>query len=86
MVIYMYEDLIKQTHEDLKLNKINDKLYLTNKQIEVLEKYDINYHTNIESLIFELEEILNDSNGELVDLEEVSNSISEFNYYHNTNK
>ena len=86
MVIYMYEDLIKQTHEDLKLNKINDKLYLTNKQIEVLEKYDINYHTNIESLIFELEEILNDSNGELVDLEEVSNSISEFNYYHNVNK
>jgi len=82
----MIDDIVKKTHEDLKLNKINDKLYLTNKQIEVLEKYDINYNTNIESLMFELEEILNDSDGDLTDLEDVSNAISEFNYYHNTNK
>lgn len=82
----MIDEIIKQTHDDLKLNKINDKLYLTNKQIEVLEKYDINYNTDIESLMFELDEILNDSDGELSDLEEVSNAISEFNYYHNTNK
>ena len=82
----MIDEIIKQTHDDLKLNKINDKLYLTNKQIEVLEKYDINYNTDIESLMFELDEILNDSDVELSDLEEVSNAISEFNYYHNTNK
>lgn len=82
----MIEDIIKKTHEDLKLNRINDKLYLTNKEIEVLERYDINYHTSIEELMFNLDEILNDSNGELEDLEEVSNSISEFNYYHNVNK
>lgn len=82
----MLDDLIKKTHEDLNLNKINDKLYLTNKQIEVLEKYDIDYHTSIEELLFKLDEILNESDGEYIDLEEVSNSISEFNYYHNTNK
>lgn len=82
----MLEDLVKKTHEDLNLNKINDKLYLTNKQIEVLEKYDIDYHTSIEELLFKLDEILNESDGEYMDLEEVSNSISEFNYYHNTNK
>lgn len=82
----MIEDIIKKTHEDLKLNRINDKLYLTNKEIEVLERYDINYHTSIEELMFNLDEILNDSNGEFEDLEEVSNSISEFNYYHNVNK
>lgn len=82
----MIDDIVKKTHEELKLNKINDNLYLTNKQIEVLERYDINYNTNIESLMFELEEILNDSEGDLSDLEEVSNAISEFNYYHNTNK
>ena len=82
----MIDDIVKKTHEELKLNKINDNLYLTNKQIEVLERYDINYNTNIESLMFELEEILNDSDGDLSDLEEVSNAISEFNYYHNTNK
>lgn len=82
----MLDDLVKKTHEDLNLNKINDKLYLTNKQIEVLEKYDIDYHTSIEELLFKLDEILNESDGEYIDLEEVSNSISEFNYYHNTNK
>ena len=82
----MIEDIVKNTHENLNLNKINDKLYLTNKEIEVLKKYEINYNTNIEMLIFEIEEILNDSDGDLTDLEEVSNSISEFNYYHNVNK
>ena len=82
----MLDDIINETHESLNLNKINDRLYLTNKEIEVLEKYDINYHTSIEELLFNLDEILNESNGEYIDLEEVSNSISEFNYYHNTNK
>ena len=80
----MIEDIVKKTHEDLKLNRINDNLYLTNKEIEVLERYDIDYHTSIEQLMFNLEEILNENDYE--DLEEVSNSISEFNYYHNTNK
>ena len=82
----MLDDIIKETHDSLNLNKINDKLYLTNKQIEVLEKYDIEYHTSIEELLFKLEEILNDADGEYPDLEEVSNGIAEFNYYHNTNK
>ena len=79
------EELIK-VHDELQLNKINDELYLTNKQIEVLEKYSINYNTNIDMLLFEIDEILNDSPEELDDLEEVSKSISEFDYYHNTNK
>jgi len=82
----MLDDIIKETHESLKLNKINDNLYLTNKEIEVLEKYDVNYNTTIDMLMYELDEILNDSDGELTDLEEVSNSIAEFNYYHNSNK
>ena len=80
----MIDEIVNKTHEDLKLNRINDNLYLTNKEIEVLERYDINYNTSIEELMFNLEEILNENDYE--DLEEVSNSISEFNYYHNTNK
>ena len=82
----MIDDIINETHEKMKLNKINDNLYLTNKEIEVLEKYDINYNTSIDLLMYELDEILNESSGELIDLEEVSNSIAEFNYYHNVNK
>ena len=57
----MLDDIIKETHDSLKLNKINDKLYLTNKEIEVLEKYDIDYNTSIDLLMFNLDEILNDS-------------------------
>lgn len=82
----MIDEVIKETHDSLKLNKINDNLYLTNKEIEVLEKYEIEYHTSIDLLMFKLDEILNDSDGDLTDLEDVSNSIAEFNYYHNTNK
>ncbi len=82
----MLDDIVNKSHNDLKLNKINDKLYLTNKEIDVLEKYDIDYHTSIDMLMFKIDEILNDSTGELNDLEEVSSSISEFNYYHNVNK
>ena len=80
----MIDEIVKKTHEDMKLNKINDNLYLTNKEIEVLKRYDINYNTSIEELMFNLEEILNENDYE--ELEEVSNSSSEFNYYHNTNK
>ena len=80
----MIDEIVKETHDSLKLNKINDELYLTNKEIQVLDKYDINYNTSIETLMFNLEEILNENDYE--DLEEVSNSISEFNYYHNTKK
>lgn len=82
----MLDDIINETHNGLKLNKINDKLYLTNKEIEVLDKYDINYHTSIDLLMYEIDEMLNNSDGELTDLEDVSNSIAEFNYYHNVNK
>ena len=82
----MLDDIVNETHNSLKLNKINDKLYLTNKEIEVLDKYEINYKTSIDLLMYEIDEILNDSLGDLSDLEEVSNSIAEFNYYHNTNK
>ena len=81
----MIDEIVKETHESLKLNKINDNLYLTNKEIEVLDRYDIEYKSKtINELIYEIEDILNENDYE--DLEEVSNSIAEFNYYHNTKK
>lgn len=81
----MIDDIIKETHDSLTLNKINDDLYLTNKQIEVLDRYDIDYENkSINELIYEIEDILNENDYE--DLEEVSLGLSEFNYYHNTNK
>lgn len=82
----MIDDIISKTHSDLTLNKINDDLYLTNKHIEVLERYEIEYkNKSINELIYEIEDILND-NSEYLDLEEVSINLAEFNYYHNTKK
>ena len=71
--------------EDNKINKINDNLYLTKKDIKILKKYNIDYlSSTLEELLFKIEMILNE---EYIDeLENVSLSISEFNYYHNTNK
>ena len=59
---------------------------LTNKEIEVLKKYNIEYEKciNLKELIFYIEDILQEE--DLSDLEEIEKSISERDYYENTNK
>ena len=75
------DEIFKQNE----LEKINDKLYLTRNQIDILERYDIEYKSkSIDELIFEIEEILNYEDSE--ELDKLSMDLSEFNYYHNTNK
>ena len=63
-------------------------IYISEKQKEVLDKYGLNIekYNNINELIFDIEEYLNESYVELDDLEWVSQTISEYNYYNNTNK
>ena len=81
------DEIVINTHKSLEMKKINDKLYLSNKQINILNNYDIDYENkSIEELIYEIEEILNDSYEESIELEELSKELSEFNYYHNTKK
>ena len=86
----MNKDIIdaidKEAHNSLEIKKINDNLYLSKKQIEVLERYDIDYNKSIESLMYDIDEILNNSYDDLFDLEDIAREISEFNYYHNTKK
>ena len=68
-----------------KLVKVNEKLYLTNYQIEVLNKYEIDFkNLNLSSIIFLGEEILEEDDYE--DLDEVIRELAERNYYENTNK
>ncbi len=75
------ENLFKQNE----LEKINDKLYLTRNQIDILKRNDIEYsNKSIDELIFELEDILNYEDND--ELDKLSMDLSEFNYYHNTNK
>ncbi len=68
------------------LEKQSNGMMLRRDQISILKKYSIDYlkYTNIESLIYEIEEILNTEYFE--DLDNLSQELAEFNYYNNTNK
>lgn len=72
------------------LKHIIGDIYLNDNQIAVLEKYKINYKNcnSLQELIYELENYINDNyyTSDIEDLDWVSQSLSEFNYYNNTNK
>ena len=84
---YNLNDLLNDINfESNKLVKINNKLYLTNYQIEILNKYNIDYKSlgNLSSIIYVAEEILEEDDYE--DLDEIIRELAERNYYENTNK
>lgn len=68
----------------IKYNK-ND-IYLTGEQIDILRHYNINYMgcSSISELIYLIEHSKDDDNYD--DLDWIEITLSEFNYYHNTNK
>lgn len=69
--------------------KVNDKLYLKQYQIDVLEYYHIDYKKcmSVSEILFLIEDVLESDDGLERDLlEEVAMSLQEFQYYHNTNK
>ena len=81
-------DLTKDVYNDKNMIKMRGNgMYLSDNQREVLKRYDIDYskYSSLSSLIFEIEEILNNET-DIEDLEEVSQRLSELNYYNNTNK
>lgn len=63
-------------------------LMLTNREIEILDRYKINYKkcSSLKEILFELEEILNDIDVVDEELDYISATISERDYYQNTNK
>lgn len=83
-----YDDLINEILSQNKKIEINGKFYLTSYQIEVLEKYKIPYAScnSIGEIIFYIEDILNEDNNNAEDLENVSSSLAESDYYLNYKK
>lgn len=73
---------------DQKFLKKYNNIYISEEQKNILDKYEININNylNVSNLIYDIEEILNNSIEELDDLEWVSQTISEYNYYNNINK
>ena len=81
------ENHIKETIHNNKLVKINNQIFLTNYEIDILNLYKINYNTcnNYQEILFFIEEEL-ELNEDSNELEQILLSISERNYYQNTNK
>ena len=71
-----------------KFNDIGNGILLTNKEIEVLERYNIPYKNcnSLKDIIYEIESIINDMDIADEELEDISDTISERDYYQNTNK
>ena len=69
------------------LKKYNN-IYISSKQVDILKRYDIdiNKYNSVKELIYDIEEILNNSYDDTEDLEWVSETLSEYNYYNNVNK
>ena len=63
-------------------------MMLTNQEIEVLDRYEIPYKkcNSLKEVIFEIEEVIGDSDIVDEDLDYISSTISERDYYQNTNK
>ena len=64
-------------------------LMLTNLEIDVLKRYGVQYEncSTLKEIIYLVEDILNeDDSSDLEELEYVSSTISERDYYQNTNK
>ena len=81
------ESLLNDINIDqYKTQKINDYITLTNYQIEVLKRFDIDpsLYTKLKDIIYVAEEIYEETLDE--DLNIVLDELSERNYYENTHK
>ena len=64
-------------------------LMLTNMEIDVLKRYGVDYEkcSTLKEIIYLVEDILNeDDSSDMDELEYISSTISERDYYQNTNK
>ena len=79
------DEEINKIINDNSLNYV-DNLILNNHEISILDRYDIYYKrcVDMKDLIFLLEDYLNDIEDN--ELEEILMSISERDYYKNSNK
>ena len=79
------DEEINKIINDNSLNYV-DNLILNNHEISILDRYDIDYKrcVDMKDLIFLLEDYLNDIEDN--ELEEILMSISERDYYKNSNK
>lgn len=85
-------DILKEVSSiDFNKNRyqfINKNIMLTNREIEILNKYKIDYNNcnNLGEILFLIEDLISDMDIVDEELDFISQSISERDYYQNTNK
>lgn len=75
--------------KSLELVNLENGLSLTNYEIEVLNRYDIDYKncSSLKEILYLIEDVFNyDDVADYEGLDSVSSSIAERDYYQNTNK
>lgn len=79
-----FDNILEESEKNM--HKQINNLYLTQKQIDVLDRNNIDYNkcTSMNELLYYIDEVLNEDDNE--ELEKVSLEIAETNYYMNTNK
>ena len=86
-----FDEIINSLDFELdELKQIKKNIYLNNREMQILKMYDIDFQNCVDmnDLLFKIDDVLNDlyDNYDIEDLEWVSSSISERNYYMNTKK
>lgn len=66
----------------------NNDIILSNNQINILIRNKINYkkYSNLSSLIFDIEDIIDDDEDYDIELDNLLEVLAEINYYKNTKK
>ena len=83
------DEYIKEVGNSLEIDFLSDVgngIFLSNREREVLDRYNIDYKnkSSLKSILLEIEDILNEEEIEELDL--ISESIAERVYYNYTNK
>ena len=80
-------DKVIKEQEKSFLKRRENGLLLSDEDVSILKKYDINYLNvkDMKELLFIIDDILNENN-DLTDLEELCSKLEEISYYNMTNK
>jgi len=83
------DEYIKEVGDNLEfsfLKDVGNGIFLSNREMEVLDRYNIDYKnkSSLKSILLEIEAILSEEEIEELDL--ISESIAERVYYNYTNK
>lgn len=83
---YNIDEIVNKIDFEGNMHKKINNLYLTDNQIEILNRYNIDYKkcTSMNELLYYIDECLELEESD--ELEKISLEIAEANYYMNTNK